>query len=187
MTARRGKATARLVTLAGEAMNAQIAMQAAEADYKAKKARFRDLMENIIPEALDAEELDVAVLPTGDLMSTDEKTFGSITAEHRAEAYHWLRNNGQEGMIKTQLVVPFKLRDKRVESVTQVLQEALPDVKIEVKETVPGSTLLSFIRTMLDAGADWPADLFGAVRVRQAVLPGVKNIRPEIGGDDGAE
>ena len=210
------KASPRIVALVGEALNAQSAMQSAEQDFKAKKARFRDLLENIIPEALDAEEVDTVELPTGDVVTIKSVTRASITEERRELAYDYLRQVGLDGMIKGQLIVQFGLKeyalfqsfkkmmervfpdmpvkltwegpgdgsDQRVvQSLEALMRDAIgPDRKIIAKETVPGPTLTSWVRKQLDSGVDFPADLFGAVRVREAQIPGLKPV-PEVAGE----
>ena len=206
----RPPAPARLIALVGEAMNAHIALQAAEAEFRAKREHFRHLTENVIPEYMEAEELEEAILPTGDVVGVKTVTRASITQEHREAAYEYLRANGHDNMIKGQVIIQFGLKEyahyksfhammQRVfpelpievtwvgrpgesdRGVTQSLMELVrsaigPERKIDTKETVPGATLVSFVKKQLDAGTEFPSDLFGAVRTRQAQIPGLKPV-----------
>lgn len=168
-------APARIVALVGQAMSAHIAMVNAEAEYKAKKERFRDFVENIIPEAMEAEELSAVTLATGDVVTIKEVTRASITEEHRAAAHGYLLEAGRADMIKTYVTGVFGLGQyDAAHQYAKDLQVIMGEKNVTIKRSVPGPTLAKFVREKFDAGAEFPAELLGAVRLREAQLPGLK-------------
>lgn len=148
---------------------------------KAKEMR-QDLAENVIPEAMAAEDCEETgfVVPWYDRVVTLATSWhAGITKANREAAFAWLVANKEDDAIKQQVSVQFPLK-ARYEALAfqELVREAAPHAKVEVKETVPGSTLVALAKRLMEAGADWPADLFGAFKKRQVVLPWLKPEKP---------
>ncbi len=53
-----------------------------------------------LPEAFEREELKTVTLEDGSRVTISQKVFASIPADKRSNAFRWLRDNGQEGIIQ---------------------------------------------------------------------------------------
>jgi hypothetical protein len=63
----------------------------------------------------------------------------------------------------------------------RLIRSALEGRGLTVTDSVPGPTLKKWVREQFEAGNDFPAELFGAVQIRRAVIPGLKAETDEVG------
>ena len=152
---------------------------ALEAQLAEGKAIAQDLAENIIPEAMANEGVETfTVSYKPDPISLKESYHASITKLNKDEAYKWLEASKNTDVLKDQVIISFGLKEYAEATVCRrFLAKEFPDHAVEVKRTVPGSTLVAFAKRMLEAGANWPAELFGAYHKRTVVLPWRKPVK----------
>lgn len=132
-----------------------------EQQLKDAKARFNRLKMDVIPEMCMEVGLMALTLNNGTSIEVTANVDASITQANRVAAHQWLRDNGNEGLIKTEIHCPFD-REESAEAreLYADLSERFPNSFIE--ERVHPSTLKAFVREQLAAGAEIPMDLFGA-------------------------
>jgi len=78
------------------------------------KARIKDLEDSesyfsevVIPDLMLSMNLKTMKLKDGSDIEIDNKFFASALAAKRAEAYHWLRENGLGNIVKNEITVRF--------------------------------------------------------------------------------
>jgi hypothetical protein len=131
----------------------------AEATLKDLKAKEQKLSTEIIPSKMDEIGFTSVTMPDGHKVGYAPFYSGKIKPETEPEAFDWIEENGHGGVIKGELVIPYRRpqRDKASE-----LQKAIKDNGWEctVKLGVHHSTLRALIREVVEDGSTFPPDLF---------------------------
>lgn len=153
-------------------------IKALEVQLSEANARAQDLAENVIPEVMandGVDEFTVSYKP--DVIRLKDSYHASITREHKEEAHRWLEATNAD-MLKDQVIISFGLKEYAEATMCRhLLGREFPDHTVDTKRTVPGSTLVAFVKRMLESGANWPAELFGAYHKRTVVLPWHKPVK----------
>lgn len=134
-----------------------------EADDRLKelKETARLLREETVPCAMQELGLTEIKLETGESISIKSEVFASIPAEKKEAAFGWLREQGLDGVIKTQVSV--NLGKGEVE-----LAESLKDefdsrgLDSSIGASIHPQTLKALLKEQLARGVNVPLDLFGA-------------------------
>lgn len=156
------------ITRLAEAQHkAALRVEVLEAELADAKEDYRDISERQLPEKMDTLGLPMFETATGISVKIKEKVRGSLNAENRPKGHAWLEANGFGGMIKSNVVVPFKRDqiDEANELVSRLQKENRQSV---LERKVEASTLAAFIREQLAAGKDIPLDTFSVFRQRVA-------------------
>lgn len=125
------------------------------------KERHRRLSEELIPEAMMAVGLVSFKLADGTRVDVDKFYAGSIKAEHKLAAFQWLRDHGHDSLIKRVVGLTFgRGEDDEANKFKQAI--AAMGYIPEDKQDVHAMTLKAFIREQMEAGKEFPAELFGA-------------------------
>ena len=142
--------------LQARAVVAQKEIELAEA-----QAVERVLSEVDIPQLFEALRIPGLPLPDGSKVEVGRALRTSISAENKPAAHDWLRQNGQDAIIKRTVVAAFGRGDEKraTELVTTLLKQG---VSAKSEEKVEPSTLKKVISDMLEGGAPVPMELFGA-------------------------
>ena len=144
-----------------------------------RSAKLRDLVENLIPAAMD--EAGVAEFTTSDgvKVSVAKEVTGSLgrgkdetEAAHAARvnaALRWLEENGHDGIVKVEIGV--KLARGQRDTADRIA-EALSQIGVDFKQTegVHPQTLKSFLKEQVENGAPLPLDVFKVAEYRRAKL-----------------
>ena len=144
-----------------------------------RSAKLRDLVENLIPAAMD--EAGVAEFTTSDGLKvtvTKEITGSLGKGKDETEAAHaarvnaalsWLDANGHDGIVKVEIGV--KLARGQREQADRI-GEALAQIGVDFKQTegVHPATLKSFLKEQVENGAPLPLALFKVAEYRRAKL-----------------
>tara|TARA_R110000744_G_scaffold295420_2_gene405469 strand:+ start:93 stop:674 length:582 start_codon:yes stop_codon:yes gene_type:complete len=97
-------------------------------------------------------------------------TYGaSILVDNRPKAYEWLRDNGYDDIIKNTVECQFgRGEDDQANAFASFAQQQgyVPDQKTAVHP----QTLRAFVKERVEAGDDFPMDLFGAYVGQKAVI-----------------
>ena len=94
---------------------------------------------------------------------------GSILVKNRQKAFEWLRNNGHGDIIKNKITCKFgQGEDDEANHFKGMAQDQ--GYVTEQKEEVHQMTLRSWIQDLVEAGEDFPMDLFGAFIGQKAVI-----------------
>jgi len=165
-----------MVTRAGQ-LEAQLE-KLSDAQAQAS-TKLRDLVENLIPAAMD--EAGVAEFTTSEGMkvSVQKEITGSLgKGKDETEAAHaqrvnaalaWLDENGHDGIVKVEIGVKLA-RGQRVQA--EKIGEALTQIGVDFKQTegVHPATLKSFLKEQTENGAPIPLALFKVAEYRRAKL-----------------
>lgn len=154
--------TKRISDAVDEYLDAVAAAAEAEAAFKEKKALVRRYEEHLIPEAMREAGVTETKLTSGYTVKIKSDVRASIPKAKEAEAFAWLESNGQGGMIKRTVEVPFAMGEEdRVRELMDDLQAR--EFSCGARKKVESSTLRSFVRRQLEDPANkFPMDLFGA-------------------------
>ena len=144
-----------------------------------RSQKLRDLVENLIPAAMD--EAGVAEFTTSDgvKVSVVKEITGSLgkgkdetEAAHAARvnaALRWLDENGHDGIVKVEIGVKLARGEQaRAEEIAQ----ALTQIGVDFKRTegVHPQTLKAFLKEQTENGAPVPLDVFKVAEYRRAKL-----------------
>ena len=147
--------------LLGDALlRAEERVLSCEEALAAAKAAHLKLATGDLPDLMAEIGLSMFKLPDGTVFELKEDVVCGISEARRAAAHAWLIENNYGGLIKTVLTAEFgKGEERRAAEVEGMLAEA--GVAAQHKESVHNSTLKSFVKERLAAGAELPFDLFG--------------------------
>ncbi len=143
-----------------------------EETVKERKAQFRKLTEESIPEVL--AQMNLRSFKMADGSSIEVKPFysASIPEARRAEAFQWLRERGMDDIIKNTVSVRFgRGEDELCNRLLSTLgQQGFP---AEQAEKVEASTLKAWVKERVVRGEEFPMELFGAYIGKKAVIKSV--------------
>ena len=137
-----------------------------------RKSQQRKLLEETIPAVLS--EMGMKSFKMADGSSIEIKPFygATITEERRGEAFHWLRSNGFEDIIKNTVSVQFgRNEDELCSRLLSLLgTEGFP---AKQAEKVESATLKAWVRERVERGDVFPTELFGAYIGQKAVIKSI--------------
>ncbi len=130
---------------------------------------LRDIVERKLPEAMESAEMTEFTLEDGSRVSIKPAYYAHITADHKEEAFAWLRANNLDGLIKNDITLSFGKGDDAA------AQEALAVVDgagwaHKDKQHVHPQTLRAFVKEQLEDGQDIPMEVFGVQRIVRAAV-----------------
>ena len=152
----------RLMAMALE--SAKLRVTSAEAQLAGTKRDLAQLAEHDMPELLDSIGWE-GCTAGGHTYVVKDKTRANISKERSVEALQWLRDHGHGGLIKSVITVSLG-RNKLVHA--QHLSELIARFGFahSFTQKVDTSTLCVFAREQLEAGSDFPLELFGVYQQR---------------------
>lgn len=127
-----------------------------------KKEEMR-LSNEMIPSKMMELGFTEVKLPSGQRVSFKPFYSGKIRPEREPEAFEWLEENGHGGVIKGEVIIPYrrpqrKLVDKLILAIRQYYGN---DFEPNIKLGVHHSTLRALFREVIeDEGGTLPPDLF---------------------------
>lgn len=133
-----------------------------ELKLKDKKAISDDYSKNIIPELMAQAGVKSITLEDGSKVIIDHKYRASISIANQGLAFAWLRETGNDSIIKNQIIVEFgKGEDTEALALYNKLKIDNPKGLIKQKQSVHASTLKAFVKEQKQAGSDIPDEPFG--------------------------
>lgn len=163
-------------SLAQAQYDAALKVAQLEDDLKEAKRELAKVSEVDLPEALKEVGVKEFTTTTGLKVSLKEDVNVGITEAKREEAYAWLRDNGFDGLIKSDLSLHFD-RDHLKDAEKLVTQLGKKGYDVEFKQNVHYQTLKAFVKERMadtESEAPFPLDLFGARPYQVAVVKGKK-------------
>lgn len=128
---------------------------------KNAKEDLRRFQEDIVPEAMRETGQDLLKLPNGQYLSLEDEIKARIPKAAEEEAYAYLEDIGEGGMLKRRIVCEFR-RDQEAEALAAL--EALRHAGFHqavLEKTHAWNTLQSWVEKQLEAGSALPLELFG--------------------------
>lgn len=153
-----------IVSMATEALKLEERLKVGAALMKELSEQLRLIVENDLPQAMDALELEEFKLSNGRKITIAESFHPNISGAHQEEAFQWLRDHGHDGIIKREVKVEFgKGEDKIANYLLRNLRryKSLSENSIKDRENVHAQTLKAFVREMIESGEDIPMEVFG--------------------------
>lgn len=151
----------RITSLAQLMRTQEQQLAAAEARLAEAKLALNRTKRDDLPALMQEYGLTQIKLEDGTTVELKDDVDCGITEENRAAAHAWLTARGFDGIIKTNVVMPFS-RDERTEAVT-VAKECEDRFlrHVDVVENIHPQTLRAFIRERIAAGDQVDQKLFG--------------------------
>jgi hypothetical protein len=151
----------------------------------AKMERYRQIQDQELPDAMTSAGMKDFTLSSGEKVSIKDVVRGSIpsnTAIEKAEgaeraalearkaaALAWLKKNGAEALVKTELSASFgKGQSKDAQKIRQMIIKA--GFPATLDDTVNFQTLNKFLRESIERGTDVPAETFSLFTGKQAQI-----------------
>lgn len=150
----------RAVALAETLVKLRANVARLEEELAVAKADVRKVEQDDLPDLMAELGLENFRLKSGEVIEVKQEVDCGISEERRAAAHKWLADNGFGGLIKTEVVVTFGRgeHDAAEEFASECVEHGKEPA---VVERVHPSTLKSFIKEQMAAGAKVPFDLFG--------------------------
>lgn len=153
-----------LIQLYTQLKQTEAAVDTAAQSLKTVQERFDDLSRRLIPAVMASLGLTEIRMADGRVLSIKTDYFGSVAQERMPAAVTWLIAHQMDGIIKSDLVVPFA--PGRLDALHTA------GIPAGLKHTIHSSTLKAFVRERLEAPdhETFPKELFAASAVDRAVL-----------------
>ena len=141
----------------------------AEAELAEVTDRLKQVEEVIIPNLFDELGMKKFTLSDGRTIEVKEKYASTITKENEAACFNWLEENGLGSIIKKSVICDFK-RDEieEHERLVTVLEDN--GIGYAEKQGVHSSTLSAFVKEQIEAGVEFPKDLFKVFLLRSTKI-----------------
>ena len=145
-------------------------------DQKEKLKRLneehRHITEDVIPGMLLDKGLSEIKLKTGEKVTIKKVYTGHIKAEDWLNAEQYLKDSGNDSIIKSECKVDFGKGRKMMEASVLLMQHLREqNLPYKAKSFVHPMTLKSFIKENMESGTEnFPMGLFGANIINQAVV-----------------
>ena len=125
-------------------------------DSKEQLARVRELD---LPSALEKFGLAQIKLLDGSSVTIKEEVYAGITEDHRIDAFKWLEETGNDGIIKNEVKCPFsKGQDSDAKSLVGLLTRE--GFSFTNSRSVHPQTLRAFVKDRIKGGEPVPMELF---------------------------
>jgi|TARA_R110000868_G_scaffold118_6_gene1222 hypothetical protein len=155
--------------LAQRIREAEKAIETAEAFLKTRKEEMQQLTDELLPAAMEELGMKSFVLEDGAKVEVRQLYGASIPVARKPEAFEWLREQGFDDIIKNSVTCIFgRGEDDKAHSFRDMATEQ--GFEPQQKEDVHASTLKAWVRERVEAGDDFPMDLFGAFIGQRAII-----------------
>ena len=144
-------------------------IESLEKTLKARKEALRKQSEEELPSMMAEIGVNSFELDDGSKVSVRDLYGGHISVDNRDAAYQWLRENNFDDIIKNTLSIVFgRGEDQEADRYMKILEGhgLLP----EQNTGVHPSTLKAWIKERMEAGDEFPMDLFGAYIGQRAII-----------------
>ena len=140
-----------------------------ELQLKEEKKTLLKLTDEDMPAMLAEIGLTSFVLDDGSTVDVKQTYGASILVENRPKAYEWLRENDYDDIIKNTVACQFGRGEDDLASAFAAFaqqQGYTPEQKTEIHP----QTLRAFVKERVEAGEEFPMELFGAWVGQRAVI-----------------
>jgi len=158
-----GSLAALVKRLAGFYKELDIALKnVAEIEKDIKQVEERD-----IPAMMTAAGVSELRLTDGTFVEVGTEYYASITEERKPAAFAWLRETGNEDLIKNKITVETpRGADEKARDLIAHLESI--GVDFEQAESVNANTLKAFVKEQIKKDVDIPKDVFGIFELNRA-------------------
>jgi|TARA_R110000787_G_scaffold108447_1_gene216841 hypothetical protein len=155
--------------LAAEASTMESSISDLENQLRQEKSLLRKITDELLPEALEAMNLQKFTLTDGSEIAVKPVYAASIPKDRKEEAYAWLREHDYGDLVKNNVTVTFGRGEdeKAVEFQGLAQENGFDPIQLEKVEAM---TLKGWLRERVEAGDAIPLDLFGAYISNRATI-----------------
>lgn len=145
-----------------------------KAETKEAEEELRRLTDDVLPSLFAELQLQSFKLEDGSEITVRQTYSASPSVENRPKVYEWLRDNGFGDIIKNTVFCTFgRDEDEKARQFYATVEQA--GLVAESKTEVHPMTLRAFVRERVEAGEEFPMELFGAwVGQRATITTGGK-------------
>ena len=145
-----------------------------ERQFKDSKKELLRLTDEELPASMAEMGLASFTLDDGSTIDVQPTYGASILVANREKAYDWLRDHGYDDIIKNNVAVSFGRGEDDMAGAFKSLAEK-EGYSAQQDTSIHSQTLRAFVRERIEAGDEFPMDLFGAYVGQRAVIKGAKN------------
>jgi len=140
-------------------------------DLKKEQDKLKDVSEFRLPQLMDSIGMASFTLADGSKIEVKETIRASIPEAKQGEAFQWLDDNKQSGLIKREFIINFgRDEEEWAKEFEEELRKKNTPINYKTKRSVHNSTLVSFVKQQLEEGVNLPLDLFGVFRQRSTKI-----------------
>lgn len=140
-----------------------------EQQLKVEKKALLQLTDNELPSLMAELGLASFKLDDGSEVKVTQTYGASILVDNREKAYDWLRQNGYDDIIKNTVSCQFgRGEDQRANAFKEFA--ASKGYAANQKTEIHSQTLRAFVKERVEAGDEFPMELFGAYVGQRAVI-----------------
>ena len=152
-----------------EQHNLEVEVAKLQAALQAKQDELKNIQERVLPELMIELGVESLKTPGGLTVELAESIHASIPKTLQDQAFAWLDEHGESGMVKRTFEVKFNRDEEAWANKFQAdLAKRKKPVRAEIKRKVEPPTLRSWVKNKLREGEDIPLDLFGVFRRKVA-------------------
>jgi hypothetical protein len=159
-----------IATLVETMLGLEANVEASEEDLRNLKEKLRRVTEVDIPEAMTSAGATKLSMKDGSVLSVTTRYKVNISKERKSEAIDWLIHNGQDGLVRTVVVVELPKGDmKRAAQLCEQLTKmgVQPVALLDVNHASVEATVNELI---IEHGIQVPEKTFGIYKLNRAKL-----------------
>lgn len=158
-----------VATLARTIRDKETLIESLEEQIKEEKKVLLKLTDEDMPAMLAEIGLSSFTLDDGSTVEIKQTYGASILVQNRPQAYDWLRDNGYDDIIKNTVACQFGRGEDDLASAFSAFAQQ-QGYTPEQKTDVHPQTLRAFVKERVEAGEEFPMELFGAWVGQRAVI-----------------
>jgi hypothetical protein len=158
-----------VATLARTIRDKETLIESLEEQIKEEKKVLLKLTDEDMPAMLAEIGLSSFTLDDGSTVDIKQTYGASILVQNRPQAYDWLRDNGYDDIIKNTVACQFGRGEDDLASAFSAFAQQ-QGYTPEQKTDVHPQTLRAFVKERVEAGEEFPMELFGAWVGQRAVI-----------------
>ena len=162
-----------VASLAKKQKNQEQKVKDLEAELKEAKKELLRISDEEIPNLMSETGLSSLKLDDGSSLDIKNIYGASILVANREKAYDWLREHGHDDIIKNRGVATF---GRGQEDDAKVFMRVAYDngVATDQESKIEPQTLKAWVKERMEAGEEFPTELFGAFMGQRAIIKGGK-------------
>ena len=162
-----------VASLAKKQKNQEQKVKDLEAELKEAKKELLLISDEEIPNLMSETGLSSLKLDDGSSLDIKNIYGASILVANREKAYDWLREHGHDDIIKNRVVATF---GRGQEDDAKVFMRVAYDngVATDQESKIEPQTLKAWVKERMEAGEEFPTELFGAFMGQRAIIKGGK-------------
>jgi|TARA_R100000908_G_scaffold62683_1_gene42197 uncharacterized membrane protein YfhO len=162
-----------VASLAKKQKNQEQKVKDLDTELKEAKKELLRISDEEIPNLMTETGLSSFKLDDGSSLEIKNIYGASILVANREKAYDWLRNHGHDDIIKNKVVATF---GRGQEDDAEIFMRVAYDngVATDQESKIEPQTLKAWVKERMEAGEEFPMELFGAFIGQRAIIKGGK-------------